>query len=234
LTLHDPSLVREQYVDETRLATRKRAHELGEGPDAREIVFSAVRDARPGRILEVGCGEGELAERMSRELVVAVVAVDQSERMVELARARGVDARVCDAQALEFEDETFDCTVAAWMLFHVQDVDRALSELARVLRPGGRLVAATNGPDHLSELYELVGAAPLESRFGSANGAGLLQRHFESVERIDAPGWLVFPDRNAAQDFLDSLIRLSRYVVPDVAGPIRVRRTPTVFVAEKA
>jgi len=234
LTLHDPSLVREQYVDETRLATRKRAHELGEGPDAREIVFSAIRDARPGRILEVGCGEGELAERMSRELDAAVVAVDQSERMVELARARGVDSRVGDAQALEFEDETFDCTVAAWMLFHVQDVDRALSELARVLRPGGRLVAATNGPDHLSELYELVGAAPLESRFGSANGAGLLQQHFASVERIDAPGWLVFPDRDAAQDFLDSLIRLSRYLVPDVDGPIRARRTPMVFVAEKA
>jgi SAM-dependent methyltransferase len=234
LTLHDPTFVREQYADETRLATRKRAHELGEGPDAREIVFSAVKESRPSRILEVGCGEGELAERMARELEAEVVAVDQSQRMVELARARGVDARVGDAQALDFEDERFNCAVAAWMLFHVEDVDRALAELARVLRPGGRLVAATNGPDHLSELYELVGAAPLESRFGSGNGADLLRRHFESIERIDAPGWLVFPDREAAQGFLDSLIGLSDYVVPDVDGPIRARRTPTIFVAEKA
>ena len=234
MTLHDPDVVREQYADETRLATRKRAHELGEGPDARVIVFAAVRDARPRRILEVGCGEGELAERMSRELAAEVVAVDQSERMVSLARARGVDAHVGDTQALGFDDETFDCAVAAWMLFHVQDVDGALAELARVLRPRGRLVAATNGPDHLAELYELIGAAPLELTFSSANASSILERHFESVERIDAPGWLVFADRQAAQDYVDSMIPLSGYVVPDVAGPIRARRTPTVFVAEKA
>jgi SAM-dependent methyltransferase len=234
VTLHDPRLVREEYANEARLAARKRAHELGEGPDAREIVFAAVTETRPRRILEVGCGEGELAERMVRELDADVVAVDQSERMVELARARGVDARVGDVQALGFDDQTFDCAVAAWMLFHAQDVDRALGELARVLRPGGRLVAATNGPDHLSELYELLGAAPLESHFGSTNGERLLRLHFESVDRIDAPGWLVFPDRRSAQDYVDSLIRLAGHVVPVVDGPIRARRTPTIFVAEKA
>jgi SAM-dependent methyltransferase len=234
VTLHDPSFVREQYADETLLATRKRAHELGEGPDAREIVFAAVRKFRPNRILEVGCGEGELAERMVRELHAHVVAVDQSERMVELARARRIDTGLGDVQALDFDDETFDCAVAAWMLFHAQDVDRALAELARVLRRGGRLVAATNGPDHLTELYELLGAAPVESRFDSANGRRLLLRHFETVERIDAPGWLVFPDRQSAQDYVDSLLRRSGHVVPQVDGPIRARRTPTIFVAEKA
>ena len=234
MTLDDPSLVREQYADETRLATRKRAHEFGEGPDAREIVFAAVRDAHAGRILEVGCGEGELAERMSRELHTEVVAVDQSERMVELAGARGVDARVGDVQSLDFDDETFDCTVAAWMLFHVEDLDGALGELVRVLRPGGRLVAATNGRDHFRELYELAGAAPLDSRFNSDNAKGALLRHFSSVERIDARGWVVFPDRRAAQDYVDSAISLSGHVVPAVDGPIRVRRTPSIFVAEKA
>jgi SAM-dependent methyltransferase len=234
VTLDDPALVREEYADETRLATRKRANEFGEGPDAREIVFAAVKEARPGRILEVGCGEGELAEQMARELDAAVVAIDQSERMVELARARGVDARVGDVQALDFKGQTFDCAVAAWVLFHAQDVDRALAELARVLRPGGRLVAATNGPDHLAELYELLDAAPIESRFDSTNGESLLRRHFQFVDRIDAPGWLVFPDRRSAQEYVDSLLRLAGRVVPDVDGPIRARRTPTIFVAETA
>ena len=44
--------------------------------------------------------------------------------MVELARARGVDARVGDVQALPFEDESFDAALAAWMLYHVPDVER--------------------------------------------------------------------------------------------------------------
>jgi SAM-dependent methyltransferase len=234
VTLDDPNLVREQYADETRLATRKRAHQVGEGPDAREIVFAAVMEGRPRRILEVGCGEGELAERISRDLHAEVVAVDQSERMVELARARGVDARVGDVQSLAFDDERFDCAVAAWMLFHAQDVDGALAELARVLRPRGRLVAATNGPDHLQELYELLGATPVKSSFGSANGESLLERHFESVRRIDAPGRLVFADWGKAQEYVDSLISFSGHVLPAVDGPIRARRTPTIFVAEKA
>lgn len=234
MTLSDPDLVREQYADETRLATRKRAHEFGEGPDAREIVFAAVRDARPHRILEVGCGEGELAERMSRELGAAVLAIDQSNRMVEIAAARGVDARVGDVQALGFEDASFDSAVAAWMLFHVADLDGALGELARVLRPGGRLVAATNGADHLRELYELAGARPFESEFNSANAEPALLRHFQSVDRVDGHGWIVFPDRRAAQDYVDSAPSLSGHVVPEVQGAIRARRTPTIFVAEKA
>jgi ubiquinone/menaquinone biosynthesis C-methylase UbiE len=233
VTLDDPSLVREQYADETRLAVRKRAHELGEGPDAREVVFAAVRDARPSRILDVGCGEGELAERMSRELPAEVVAIDQSERMVEIAATRGVDARVGDVRSLGFEDAEFDCAVAAWMLFHVADLDGALGELARVLRPGGRLVAATNGPDHLRELYELAGAAPFESRFNSANAEAALLRHFGRIERIDARGWIVFPTRRAAQDYIDSAISLAGHRIDAVEGPIRARRTPAIFVAEK-
>jgi ubiquinone/menaquinone biosynthesis C-methylase UbiE len=92
VTLHDPELVRAEYASERGLAGRKHAYRFAVGPDPRQIAFEAVAAARPRRILEVGCGEGELAERMQRELGAEVVALDQSERMVELTRARGVDA----------------------------------------------------------------------------------------------------------------------------------------------
>jgi SAM-dependent methyltransferase len=233
VTLDDPAAVRAQYADETRLAARKRAHARGEGPDAREVLFQAVARARPRRVLEVGCGEGELAERMVRELGVDLVAVDQSERMVELTRARGIDARVGDVQDLDFPDAAFDCAVAAWMLFHVANLERALGELARVLRPGGRLVATTNSPDHLRELDQLLDDEPFQARFNSANGESMLLKHFSLVERTDAHGWVVFPDRAAAQEYVDSLIRYSGQRLPEFDGPLRARRTPSVFVAEK-
>lgn len=232
MSLHDPAVVRVEYEDETRLAARKRAHASGEGPDARDFVFDAIREVDPRRILEVGCGEGELAERMQSELDAEIVAIDQSERMVELTRARGVQAAVGDVQNIDVPDASFDCAVAAWMLYHPADLDRALAELARVLRPGGRLVASTNGTDHLAELFELVGVPPIRATFNADNASEALHRHFSQVERRDAHGWLVFPDTEAAQAYVDSMVVLSG-TVPPLDGPLRARRTPTIFIAEK-
>ena len=67
---------------------RKAVHSLGEGPDARETAFDAIAEAAPERYLEVGCGEGKLVERVRRSWAARVVALDQSERMVELTQAR--------------------------------------------------------------------------------------------------------------------------------------------------
>lgn len=233
MTLHDPEVVRAEYASERRLAGRKAAYRFAEGPDPREVAFQAVAETRPARILEVGCGEGELAERMQAELGAEVVALDQSERMVELTRARGVTAMVGDVQDLPFADGEFDCAVAAWMLFHVADVDRALSELARVVRRGGRLVAVTNGLDHLQELRDQIGAPPSDYSFHAGNGAGLLSRHFERVTRRDASGWIAFPDRASAQGYVDSSIIWRARQLPQFEGGLRVRRTPYVFVADK-
>ena len=232
MRLEDPEVVRAEYADERRLAARKRAHAHSEGPDARDLLVAAVADARPRRVLDVGCGEGDIAERLARELGIEVVAVDQSPRMVELTRERGVDARIADVQALPFRDGEFDCAMAAWVLFHVADVDRAVAEITRVLQPGGRFVAATNGRDHMLELYRLVGREPLESTFPAERAEGILRRPFRQVERRDAHGWIVFPDTAAAQGYVDSMIVLSGKGPPQ-PGPIRARRTAAVFVAEK-
>ena len=235
MRLDDPTSVREEYATERGLAGRKAAYRFAEGPDARQVAFDAVAEPAPRRVLEVGCGEGELSERFVRELGCEVVAIDQSERMVELTRARGVDARVADVQALPFRDGEFDCALAAWMLYHVRAVDRALAELARVLRPGGRLVAVTNAPDHLAELYGLLGQERAPATFDGDNGARLLRAHFSSVERRDAHGWIAFPDRNAAQSYVEaSAQQFGSARLPELEGPLRVRRAPVVFVADKA
>jgi SAM-dependent methyltransferase len=231
--LSDPALVQAEYESEDRLAARKAAHENAEGTDAREVLFETIREESPRRVLEVGCGEGELAERLMREAGADVVAVDQSARMVELACARGVDARLGDVQALDFPDGSFDCVVAAWMLFHVEDLDRGLDEIARVLVPGGRLVAVTNGNDHLAELHELLGGRLWRSTFPSDDAEAILGRRFNVLSRRDAFGWLVFADADAAQRYVDSLVLARGRRVPPVEGPIRARRTPAIFVAEK-
>jgi SAM-dependent methyltransferase len=235
LTLHDPEVVRREYASEAGLAGRIAAYEFADGPDGRQVVLDAVAEVRPGRVLEVGPGRGELAERMRRELGCRVVAIDQSERMVELTRARGIDAAVGDVRSLPFAAGEFDAAVAAWMLYHVDDVDRALGELARVLRPGGRLVASTNGREHNRELYRLLALERRRSTFDAEDAPSLLERHFARVESRPVGGFVNYPDRAAAQAYVDASATLFMAgELPRFEGPLRVTRAAVVFVAEAA
>lgn len=233
MKINDPAAVARQYADETKLEARRSLYELAEGPDPRELAFEAVAEAAPERVLEVGGGPGELAAHIAHELGCRVTMVDISPRMVELAHGRGVDARVGDVQELPFADESFDCAVAAWMLFHVPDLDRGLSELARVLRPGGRLVAVTNAAEHMRELRQLAGNAAWPRVFTRENGVETLGRHFATVERRDADGWVTIDDHAVVRAFVDSLDADEPVELPAYELPLRCRRATSVFVAEK-
>jgi SAM-dependent methyltransferase len=238
VTLNDPRLVQAEYASEKGLEGRRAAYRFATGPNAPQMAFDTVAEVSPRRVLEVGCGPGELAARIEEELGADVVAIDISPRMVELARGRGVDARVGDAMDLPFAAGEFDCAVAAWMLYHVPDVDRALGELARVLRPGGRLVAVTNAPDHLRELRELLGL-PVDRAafpFSGANGEELLRRHFARVEVRDAAGTIRFPGRDEVVAYVEAARQLfqSGADVPTLDGELVVTMHPVVFVAHTA
>jgi SAM-dependent methyltransferase len=235
--LDDPAMVRAEYVDESRFAVRAAAWDSSEGVDPKQVAFEAVAEVAPQRVLEVGPGRGELAERIAGELGCDVVAVDQSERMVELTRARGIDARVGDMQALPLENASFDCAVAAWMLYHVPDLDRGLAELVRVLRPGGRLVAVTNSARNLPELWAPFGVrAERVHGFPAEEGEAILARHFAHVERRDANGTVTFPDWEAAHRYVAASTSRSDLAdeLPAFEGPLVCRRLVTVFVAETA
>lgn len=236
MRLDDPELVRREYEREENLATRRETiARFLEGRNAVDVAFEAVAEAEPASILEVGSGLGEFAERLRRELGAEVVAVDLSPRMIELARARGVGGVVGDVRRLPFEDAAFDCAVANWMLYHVPDLERALAELARVLRPGGRLIAATLGEGNLFELRELLGEEGRPVRtFSGENGAALLERHFRTVERRDVVAALVFPGTEALRRYVRANIVLAPLLerVPVLESPFRTRTVQTVFVAE--
>ena len=236
MRLNDPELVRRQYASEDGLAVRRDfQRRFREGPDAFDTAFEAVVAAQPRRVLEVGCGMGNFAERVACETSAEVVATDLSTRMVELARERGLDARVADVQGLPFDDGEFDCAVANAMLYHVEDLDRALSELARVLEPGGKLVAVTIGEAHLAEVWRLVGYRKTERPFSRENGTEQLARHFRSVKREDVDAQLVFPDAAAVHEYVDSTIFSAEVPrpLPEFEGPFRASAYATVFVAER-
>jgi SAM-dependent methyltransferase len=233
--LNDPAAVRAQYADERGLRARQALWSELDGPNPRDVLWEAIVDCSPRRVLEVGGGDGWLSARLEDELGCEVVLVDQSERMVDLARERALDARIGDVQALPFEDGSFDTVVAAWMLYHVTDLDRGLSEIARVLETGGRLVANTNSREHVGELYELIGY-PQDARhdvFNAENGEESLRRHFAGVERRDVVAVATVRDRQTLVDYRDSLMVETAPVPDDVPLPFRVHSRGAVFVATK-
>ncbi|MFL5952541.1 MAG: class I SAM-dependent methyltransferase [Gaiellaceae bacterium] len=227
----DQSAVREQYATEANLQARKALWENAEGDDPKGILWRTIEAWQPRRVLEVGGGEGELAERMQRELGATVSFVDISPRMVELARARGVDAVEGDVQQLAFGDGAFDTVVAAWMLYHVPDLDAGLREIARVLTKGGALVAVTNAVGHIAELRELFAYPDFRTNFNSENGEEILLRHFSAVERYDAVVKATVHERERLVAYRDSLGFAVAEVPEDVELPFVVHGRPTIFVA---
>ena len=117
-------------------------------------VFDLLNPQPGERILDIGCGEGTLTERIVRAGAI-VVGVDASEDMVAAAKARGLDARLIDAEHLPFERE-FDAVFSNAALHWVRDHDAMLAGVHRALLPGGRFVAEFGGHGNIAAIQVAI------------------------------------------------------------------------------
>jgi demethylmenaquinone methyltransferase/2-methoxy-6-polyprenyl-1,4-benzoquinol methylase len=117
-------------------------HVMTAGLDRRWRRLTVEAAVRPGdRVLDACCGTGDLAIAAVRRGAERVVGLDFSERMLDRAtrKSQSVEWVRGDVLDLPFDDETFDAATVGFGVRNVTDLERALRELRRVLRPGGRL-----------------------------------------------------------------------------------------------
>lgn len=232
LRQEDPDVVRDEYADESRFAVRASFWSTRPGPQPFDVAFDAIVALSPRRVLEVGCGRGEFAERLLQR-GFDVVAIDQSERMVELTRARGVDCHIGDVQHLQFADGEFDVATANFMLYHVAEIDRALGELARV---APKLVATTNGVLHLKEMWDLIGRDVWEKQrlFMRESGDEMLRRHYSHVRMIDLPATMQ-ATAESMRRYIANSVAHREYAdrIPDFEGTRMITASTAVFVASR-
>lgn len=197
----DKGFMGRQYHDASKLNARISLHErFGTNPRGlQRWVFDHFDLPEGARILEVGCGPGLLwTENLGRiPAGWSVTLTDASPGMVaeakrRLGTVRTFGLRAADVQGLPFRGSSFDAVVANHMLYHVPDRPKAISEISRVLKPGGSLLATTNGRHTHREMgwmqRILDPSRPTEDYFAThlefslENGEGQLSPWFPDVE----------------------------------------------------
>lgn len=208
----------------------------------------------------MGCGPGFLwthnAERIPAPWEVTLS--DFSPGMVGAAREglsrfeAAFDFVVCDVQAVPFGDREFDVVIANHMLYHVPDRKRALAEIHRVLKPGGRLYAAANGKGDKRSIAELgrrvnpnvfPDKAENSDWFSLERGRNELEewfsnvrlRRYEDALRITESGPLVAYFKSFGRLSDQELRELEKIADQEMAGKgaIHIRKQPGLLVARK-
>jgi len=212
----DQPYVAEQYGDAARFNARVEAHALySEQPgEFRDWLIPNVAP-RPGlSLLDAGCGPGNYHAALAGA-ALRITACDLSDGMLRdvAAQARRIGGDVApvraDAEALPFRDAAFDRVMANHMLYHVADQPRALAEMRRVLRPGGRIVLATNAADNCARFFELHARVAPAAGYALPAGAGanvrftldhlpLVLAAFPSARVLRREDAFLFPDAEPA------------------------------------
>jgi ubiquinone/menaquinone biosynthesis C-methylase UbiE len=218
-----------QYHDASNLNARAALHERFSTDKAnwQRWVFEHLEAPEEARILELGCGPAKLWAENSERIPAGwdIVLTDLSSGMLEEAKRALAETphafmfQVVDAQNIPFENATFDAMIANHMLYHVPDLDRALAEIRRVLKPEGKLYAATNGEGHMAELDELL-AAIVAAEVGEKNkgqfrletGERLLAKHFAQVKLHRFRGDLEVTEVEPLLAYITSMARVRIYL----------------------
>lgn len=254
----DNSSIINQYMTSKNLDVRIALHEkysqnpMGWFP----WLYSQIDFQGVNRLLEIGCGSGELWKNntlnlRNREFFLS----DSSEGMVSEVRKKYGSAFNCivaDCEKIPFKDTYFDCVIANHVLFYLQNLHQGIAEICRVLKPDGVLYCSTYGSNHMKEITALVQAfdskvtlsqTNLYDVFGLENGKGILNPYFSSIEVSYYPDELIVDEAQPLVDYIMSchgnqseiigprLIEFKEFIQKQL--PLHITKEAGVFICKK-
>ena len=221
------SVVAAQYEDPSNLQSRVSVyaylcpeHPLPEGATFEDWVLDHLDWTGEESALDIGCGPGGFLSPISLR-AGRVMGLDLSSGMLARARKAAPNGHAylaaADIQALPLVSDSVDVVVAAFMLYHVPHLERALQELSRVLRSDGMILAVTNGPEDKAEIRQawqeagrrIIGhtfnVPHWSDNFNLDNGATVLGKTFDVVAVDRTKGTFRFPDPGPVLTWVQSL-----------------------------
>ena len=225
--MSNQTLVNEQYKNTNNLELRKSLHEkysinkLG----FQKWMFEQYPFRPQMKVLELGSGRGELwkyyfENDTLKSYEMDITLSDFSDGMVDCLQQRYSDKNIAvkkiDILDIPFEKDTFDLIIANSMLYHVKDINLALSEVKRVLKNDGLFYCSTLGTNGMMQyLYQALDElgisyeANTNISFTLQNGAQLLKRQFGKVERYDYEDAL---EIDKVEDYVDYIYSMASMV----------------------
>ncbi len=135
------------YRTDVNLRIRQETHaKFTIGQPLEDLVDSALKLEPHESLLDIGTANGAFPIRLSQKHIGRLVGLDFSSGMIALAQAQNANVEFLEADAMKlpFGDQSFDVVTARHMLYHVPNIEKALLEVKRVLKPNGRFLALTN------------------------------------------------------------------------------------------
>jgi ubiquinone/menaquinone biosynthesis C-methylase UbiE len=232
--MQNTSNVKNQYSDDNNLSARQNLH-LKYSTNQQGLfpwLFEQYTFHENDFLLELGCGNGGqwVGRISSLPNGAKLVLSDFSDGMLNAVQMQfseypQVSFRNIDIQNIPFEDNSFDVIIANHMLYHVPDMDKGLSEVRRVLKPGGRFYSSTIGSGGMRAFLHkaFISVNPKSTAFNEnlqftlQNGAELLKKYFSYVERRDYIDSLQITETADLINWIESTISISNYTKDDRA-----------------
>ncbi len=185
-------------------------------------VFDNMKIKKKDKVLEIGCGNGVLWAKNMDNLheSIEVTLTEICEDMINEAKlnlrdnSKRFNFIITDLTSLPFDDNSFDVVIANHILFFMKDIDLALAEIKRVIKPNGVVYCSTIGSNHLRELQELmlsfssnirIYEDKLSYKFGLENGEKILSKYFNNVEKVLYDDKLIVNDTNNILEYIYSI-----------------------------
>ena len=199
--MQNPKELKNQYKNSGALEIRRSFHKKysTNKPEYDQWILQQIPFSKDQRILDIGCGNGKIWRKGISIIQDAekLVLADLSQGMLDEAKAsyrefKNIEFQLADICDLPFENESFDIILADSMLYHVADLDKALAESYRVLKPNGILAATTFSENGLNAyindaVFEMgLTDAKTENKisFSLENGADSLKKYFSDLSKL--------------------------------------------------
>ena len=249
-SLNNKANVKAQYATSTNLNQRISFHEKYSTNKTgfANWIFSNYTISAGAKVLELGCGTGNMWQNRAEIIAKCseLVLSDFSDGMIKTAQENlkqfpDISYKVIDIQDIPFENTRFDVVIANMMLYHVPDLQQALSEVRRVLKDDGTFYAATYGEhgiiEFLSQSLNAYGVTDkVNKHFTLQNGPDILKKHFANVNLLYYEDSLEVTNLDDLVEYvysLTSMTELSQYPKDEIKSTLSKLKKNGVLTVPK-